>query len=79
MDIEDKIKIIIRQTNYSEKEANEKLVFHNIDHIKVIKEYLGVPDKKQEKKSLNQEIYKEIRIKLDESTREYNKSQEKTL
>ena len=38
--LEDKIQIILRQTNYSEFEVREKLQENNFDHIKVIKLYL---------------------------------------
>ena len=55
------IQIIMNQTNYSFKEAENKLTEHNNDYIKVIKEYLNIEEKKPINKSLNQEIYSEIR------------------
>jgi hypothetical protein len=63
----DLIEQIQRQTNYSYLEAREKLIAHNNDSLKVIKEYLGIVDKPKASHihcSLNQAIYKEIREKI---------------
>ena len=69
------IQIILRQTDYIEEIAREKLIENNGNHILVIKKYMGLDDKKQEPvKSLNQEIYKQLRYKLDSSMKEYNNS-----
>jgi hypothetical protein len=66
------IDIILRQTNYSEEEAREKLFEYNNDYIAVIKAYLGVKAAdKSEIKSVNQEIYKQMRFKLDSAMRDY--------
>jgi hypothetical protein len=72
--IHEKIEIILRQTDYTEDTAREKLEQMNGDHIKVIKTFLGIAEKKEptKVKSLNQEIYKQLRYKLDESMRDYN-------
>lgn len=60
--IEEKIQIIMRQTNYSEEETKQKLQEYNEDHILVIKKYLGITDKKTSiAKTKNQEIYRQIR------------------
>jgi len=60
--IEEKIQIIMRQTNYSEEETKQKLQEYNEDHILVIKSYLGIVDKKTSiAKTKNQEIYRQIR------------------
>jgi hypothetical protein len=71
------IQIIMNQTNYTSEEAYEKLVIHNFDKIKVIKEYMGIPlnidNKTKPLKSINQEIYKQIRKELDISMNAYNK------
>ena len=78
--ISEKVVIIQRQTNYSETEANEKLVEYNYDHIKVIKKYLNIPEKKNGVvKSIQQEMYKQMRLKLDDSIRDFNLSQERKL
>lgn len=71
--IYDKVQIILRQTDYSEEVAREKLKEHNFNEINVIKSYFGIGEKKQpELKSINQEIYKQIRYKLDSNMRDYN-------
>ena len=69
------IQIILRQTDYTEETAREKLIENGGNHILVIKKYMGLDNKKQEPvKSLNQEIYKQLRYKLDSSMKEYNNS-----
>lgn len=72
--IEDKIQIIMRQTNYTKIIAKEKLLEYNFNEITVIKEYFGIFDKKETKKvSLNQEIYKQLRYKMNANMSENNK------
>jgi hypothetical protein len=67
--INDKIQMILRQTNYTEAEAEEKLTIFKEDHIQVIKDFLGIKDKREEPiLSVNQEIYKQLRIKLNANT-----------
>ena len=71
--INEKIQIIIRQTDYTEDKALEKLKENNFDEIKTIRAYFGIEDKKpMQIKSINQEIYKQIRYKLDSNMRDYN-------
>ena len=66
------INIIIGQTNYTEEEANKKLQTFNYDYMKVIKDYMGIHEKKDNTvKSVNQEIYKQIRTTLDSSMKGY--------
>ena len=65
------INIIVNQTNYSIERASELWVEYNGDYIQVIKDYLnirhlGVVDTIK-KKSLNQQIYKHIRGKMNEN------------
>lgn len=71
--LDSKIQMILNQTTYTQEEATTKLELFNNDPIKVIKNYLGIPEKKTEQKikSINQEIYKQIREKID--TSEYRK------
>ena len=58
----EKIKMILRQTNYTEDEAREKLNETNNDPLQVIKKYLGITEKKAPTtRSKNQEIYRQIR------------------
>jgi hypothetical protein len=53
------IKILMRQTNYTEEECIEKLNVKSLEDC--IKEYLGINTKKEEIKSTNQNIFKAIR------------------
>jgi hypothetical protein len=72
-DIERKINIIIGQTDYTYEISKEKLQKFNYDEIAVIRDYFGISPKKQAvQSSLNQEIYKQIRLKLDKSMKDYN-------
>ena len=66
MDLVEKIQIILRQTDLTEEQARENLAQHNEDHMKVIREYLGITEKKAPEcvKSVNQEIYRQFREKF---------------
>ena len=71
--IEQDVQKIIRQTDYTEEVAREKLKEFNYDFMSVIRNYLGIAEKKApEIKSVNQEIYKQLRTRLDHNMREYN-------
>lgn len=71
--IDDKIQIILRQTDYSQETARVKLTEHNFNEISVIKDYFGIIEKKPKHiKSLNQEIYQQIRNKLNSNMQDYN-------
>jgi hypothetical protein len=79
-DMSEKIEMILRQTDYDAATAEEKLLEFNDDPIKVIKSYLGILEKPSEKnqiKSVNQEIYRQLRQKLNIS--EFNKKQQEKL
>jgi len=65
------IEMVTRQTEYTFDEAKEKLVNNNLDYNKVIKEYMGIEDKPKEKTSLNQEIFKQIRNKMDIASKNF--------
>jgi exonuclease III len=80
-EIDEKINVIMRQTEYDEATANAKLIEYKYDHIKVIKYYLGITEKKAPtaQKSINQEIYKQLRHKLDDSMKGYLQTQEEKL
>lgn len=73
-EINEKVQLIIRQTDYTEEKALSKLEEFNYNHISVIKDYFGIPLQRENKiKSVNQEIYRQIRYKLNDSLSEYNK------
>lgn len=72
--INEKLQLVLRQTDYTEEKAIEKLHKFDYNHILVIKDFLGIPLHKDNKiKSVNQEIYRQIRYKLNNSLNEYNK------
>ena len=73
------IHLILNQTTYTLDEACIKLQKHDGNPILVIKEYMGLLKENQQKsektqkiKSVNQEIYKQIRHEMDTSMRNYN-------
>jgi hypothetical protein len=72
LDVSVKQNIIISQTSYTIEEANELLQNNNGDYIKIILEYLKkdkpvVEPTHKNNQSLNQEIYKHIRNKMNEN------------
>jgi hypothetical protein len=75
MEIENKIKIILGQTDYTENVAKEKLIEHNNDEILVIKEYCGINNENKNNikiKSINQEIYRQLRIRLNTISNDFS-------
>jgi NACalpha-BTF3-like transcription factor len=76
------IEIIMNQTTYSREEAIHSLEKHKGDITLVIKEFLGVVDKTEQKKneekskSLHQKRYSVIREYMDNATTNYMKRQE---
>jgi hypothetical protein len=64
---EEKITLIMGQTNYTFEEASELLKIQNNDEFAIIRDYLGIapPSSKNESGSKNQLIYKEIRNFMD--------------
>ena len=69
----DLVKKVLAQTDYTEEKAAAKLHEFNNDLVRVLKDYMGIPEKKTDNKikSINQEIYKQIRYTLDSSMKEY--------
>ena len=69
----DLVKKVLAQTDYTEEKAAAKLQEFNNDLVRVLKDYMGIPEKKTDNKikSINQEIYKQIRHTLDSSMKEY--------
>ena len=78
INIDELVKVICRQTDYTEEIAREKLSEYGYNHITVIKSYLGITEKKAPPlKSVNQEMYKQMRHKLDVDMRDYNSRKER--
>ena len=76
--IDGKIQVILRQTDYSEDKAREKLQQFGYNEIAVIKDYFGITEKKAPPiKSVNQAIYKQLRSHLDSSMKDYRDRVEK--
>ena len=64
-DLEERIQLVMRQTDYTQESAREKLTAHNYDAIKCIRAYMGITEKKTSAQvSLNQQIYRELRTQL---------------
>lgn len=79
-DMEEKIGMVRRQTDYDSVTARQKLLEMNMNHILVIKDYMGVKENTNtEPKTLQQKIYKELRGQMDSSIRDFNKKQEEKL
>ena len=76
--IDEKVQIILRQTDYTKEIAIEKLKENNFDELKVIRLYFGIAEKNNKPiKTINQEIYKQIRYRLDSNMRDYHERVEK--
>ena len=70
-DVKLKVGLIVRQTDYTEEEAFKHFTTMGYDEFAVIRKYLNIPDKqKTAVKSINQEIYKQLRHKLESNTEE---------
>ena len=77
--IEEKVQKILRQTDYTEEIAREKLKQHDYNEVAAIKAYLGIAEKNAPSRvaSVNQEIYRQLRHKLDNNMRDYQVRVEK--
>ena len=79
-DIRNMCDIVHRQTNYTIEQIRDKLIEYDYNHIDIIKEYMGIEVKKVYKiESIQQEMYKQMRIKLDAATKEFNDDQYEKL
>ena len=65
--------MVMRQTSYTFDEAKIQLDNNDNNYIKVIKNGLGIikPEKIEEKTTINQQIYKEIREFMDIGSQNY--------
>jgi len=71
--IDDKLQIVLRQTNYTSEIALEKLKENNYDEITTIKSYFGISEKRETPiKSVNQEIYRQLRNRLNSNMSDYS-------
>ena len=79
MSEEEDIKNIIKmQTNYSDSEITLKMKIHNNDTMAILREYMNISklDKNDDKKSVNQRMYSEIRRFMDDASTSYTKKKE---
>jgi hypothetical protein len=67
------IQSIVSTTNYTEEKAKQLLEEANGNYKKVIRDFIVNPPKK----SINQQIYTQMRLRLDESMRGYTERKEK--
>lgn len=73
------VALIVSQTNYTEKEAEEKLELWEGNYMNVIKEYLNPNFQKKKKKdnnSVNQKMMSEIRHFMDDANSQFLKRKE---
>ena len=77
LNIKNLIDVVLRQTDYTEEKAIEKLKEHNNDIIAIVREYMcGSAITKPHtidtsNKSMNQQIYGEIRNLMDDAAKTY--------
>ena len=79
--VDELIAIVMRQTNHTYETAKLELEKNDNNYMKVIKESLGITEKKPEThvNSVNQTIYKEIRGLMDDAASTYRHNQEKEI
>ena len=67
------VPVVLRQTDYTEEQAKEKLEEHSFDLKKVLYEYMGVDIKKEEVQRLtgSQERYRVIRKTMDDAGKKF--------
>ena len=71
---EDKINLIMRHTIYNKEESIQKLKEFNNNEILAIKSYMEIKENDTSNnniKSINQEIYKQIRLQLNKTDIQY--------
>jgi hypothetical protein len=62
---------VMRQTDYTEEYAIKKLTQHDMDVEIIIKEWMGINNKKNCNRSNNQKIFDEFRKFLDDASTNY--------
>lgn len=77
--IDGKVQMIMRQTDYTDEKAREKLGHFNFDEMAVIRDYFGITEKKAPPpvKSVNQAIYRQLRSHLDGAMKDYRERVDK--
>jgi len=71
------INLVMRQTEYNYETSSEKLKENNNNYELVIKEYMGIKPKEEPKlKSINQQIYSEIRGMMNDASMRFYRNKE---
>lgn len=69
--------MVLRQTSYSYEEAHKELIKHRGNYMLVIRNDNGISSSKQEeKKTVNQETYRQIRDHMDKGSEQFRRQQE---
>ena len=71
------VDMICRQTEYTEDEAREKLEKNNYNYQLVLNEYFGIKESLKKEKTINQQIYGEIRNLMDTGARNFRQEQDR--
>jgi hypothetical protein len=74
--IENLRNVVMRQTNYTEDIALNKLIEYDLDVMKIIREYMNVSKKTTVHKSTNQLMYGEFRKFLDDAANSHYRRKE---
>lgn len=76
--VDELVQVVCRQTDYDQEKAKDKLIQHSLDLQAVVREYMGVGEKKtvEKKTSTNQMVFKEFRTFLDDAASSYYKRKE---
>ena len=74
--VEDACQKIMRQTDYDKEISLQKLKEHDLDIIEIVREWMGVPIKKQVKRTTNQMVFDEFRSFLDDAANKYYKKKD---
>lgn len=73
----EKVEMIKRMTDYDDDIVYAKLIEHDGNYEKVIKEFMGtttISPAEKPKSTLNQEIFKQIRNHMDEASQGFYKN-----
>jgi hypothetical protein len=69
--------VVMRQTDYSEEQTLAKLNEYNNDIMAIVREFMGVINKvKENKTTVNQQVYSEIRGLMDNAAASYKLKKE---
>ena len=72
------IMMVLRQTSYTYEEAHRELVKHKGNYMLVIRNNNGINNSRdvEEKRTVNQETYKQIRHHMDKGSEQFRRQQE---